>query len=145
MGFIEIDPGVIYFDRGIDYASLSDEAEYSPDHYLAFNGFDFESYLTFLEYIKTNLNLIYLKNLDYDIRISVGEIDKVVNKGSDYFIINFENTKIILKIPPRSDILNIERDILYFSLYINNNIWYLEQPIKKLDQFFQIIKGLVNK
>ena len=61
----------------------------------------------------------------------------------DIFRFEFGNILLTLKIPPKSDILNISRERLFYSISINNRPFDVEQCMTNFEQLRSTLRGII--
>lgn len=134
----EIRDGVIYQD----YYSNSLEVEdtnYNPEHYLVFDSKEFVNSVEFTEYIKNIIKKFYTGR-----HCPVLKIKSNISKNSfDIFRFEFGNILLILKIPEKSDILNIRRERLFYSIFLDNKPFDVEQVITRFEHLKSTLRGLL--
>lgn len=133
-------PGIIRMEKEDDIFLEEVEKDYPPDYYLAFDNQLFETYFDFLKYIKQ----LILDNtpIDPTKQFIVKETLTDSGSGTDYFHIRFGEYTLNLKIPQKSDILNIEREYVILTFWRGLQIIIREQPIFKFSDFVFRLKGL---
>ena len=139
MKLTEIAPGVIYMDN--DQLIEEEEKEYNPESFMAFDNIEFSSIDLFLNYVKKDI----IENKVFKAPV-IFEPDLVTTKpGSTgaFLRIRFHNIQLNLKIPPRYNILNIEREQLYISLFVNGHTWDMDLPINNFNEMVQLLRGFI--
>ena len=140
MAFKEVAPGVIYFDRELSLEE-EDSKQYNPEHFMVFDGVEFITLSQFIFYLQHQIiekEILHHKTVFSNIIQSTKE-----DTGGVFISLTFQNIKVNLKIPGKSDILNIERERIYVSLFVNNSLWYLDLSIENFGQFKQLLKGFI--
>ncbi len=139
MKLTEIAPGVIYMDN--DQLIEEEEKEYNPESFMAFDNIEFSSIDLFLNYVKKDI----IENKVFKAPV-IFEPDLITTKpGSTgaFLRIRFHNIQLNLKIPTRYNILNIEREQLYISLFVNGHTWYMDLPINNFNEMVQLLRGFI--
>ena len=116
-----------------------DAQTYNPDHYLVFDSIDFVNSLDFSEYIKNIIKNIYTNGKCPPFKIK----SQISENSFDIFQFEFGNILLTLKIPPKSDILNISRERLFYSIFINNRPFDVHQCITKFEHLKFTLRGLI--
>lgn len=140
MAFKEVAPGVIYFDRELSLEE-EDSKQYNPEHFMVFDGVEFITLSQFIFYLQHQIiekEILHHKTVFSNIIQSTKE-----DTGGVFISLTFQNIKVNLKIPGKSDILNIERERIYVTLFVNNSLWYLDLSIENFGQFKQLLKGFI--
>ena len=140
MAFKEVAPGVIYFDRELSLEE-EDSKQYNPEHFMVFDGVEFITLSQFIFYLRHQIiekEILHHKTVFSNIIQSTKE-----DTGGVFISLTFQNIKVNLKIPGKSDILNIERERIYVTLFVNNSLWYLDLSIENFGQFKQLLKGFI--
>lgn len=140
MSLIEVSPGIIRLEENEFMLLDEEDKEYPPDYYLAFDGELFETYIDFLKYIKKIV--IECAPINVTKQFLIKETLSVGGLEVDYFQMRFDEYTLNLKIPPKSDILNIEREYINLTFWRGMQIVIKEQPIFKFSEIKFRLKGL---
>lgn len=131
--------GIIYKDYSSIDMGLQKDNDYNAEHYLVFDSEEFINSLEFSEYVKNIIKKFYIDRDCPSFKIQ----SHITENSFDIFRFEFGNILLTLKIPPKSDILNISRERLFYSISINNRPFDVEQCMTNFEQLRSTLRGII--
>ena len=129
MNLIEISPGVLRLDT--DIFDNEEDVQYNPSSFMYYDNIEFTTIHHFTAHVK-DLLLKYNRQAYSDIDTSVD-----LDGGTDMLsIVSFTSplTKFTLNIPQRSNIIEIEREFIYLSIFKSVHSVIFQQPLQTFKQ-----------